>query len=129
MSTLEAIVAIKAGLKARSDRIWSVTRGRGTASGWITIDAPPARRTWSDRERAVKGPTNHHADQYEPYDTGQPGHSMSPEDRAELGRLLGLEGPAHCQGESIPGASDYYREFIDRAHGRAPSVEGTPYWD
>ena len=34
----EAIGRIKASLKARSGKAWSVRGGRGTAWGWITID-------------------------------------------------------------------------------------------
>jgi hypothetical protein len=41
-----AIKRIKTALQRRSGKTWSVTGGRGTAWGWITIDAPPRRRTW-----------------------------------------------------------------------------------
>jgi hypothetical protein len=37
---------IRAALKRRSGKDWSVTGGRGTGYGWLTIDAPPMRRTW-----------------------------------------------------------------------------------
>lgn len=40
----EAIARIRAGLKKRTGRPWSVTGGRGTAWGWIRIGSPPARR-------------------------------------------------------------------------------------
>ena len=40
------IKRIKTALQQRSGKTWSVTGGRGTAWGWITIDAPPRRRTW-----------------------------------------------------------------------------------
>src|SRR2546423_1163620 len=39
------IKEIKTALETRSGKKWSVTGGKGTAYGWITIDAPPARRT------------------------------------------------------------------------------------
>lgn len=54
---------------------------------------------------------------------------MSPDERAELGRLLGLNEPAQSQGVSIPAGHDYWQEYIDRAEGRAPSKVGEPYWD
>jgi len=41
-----AIKKIKAALERRSGKTWSVTGGRGTAYGWLSINAPPARRTW-----------------------------------------------------------------------------------
>ena len=121
------IKRIKAALKARSGKAWSVTGGRGTAWGWITIEAPPARRTWSNRLKA--GATTNSPEDYEGYDTGKPGGYMSPADSAELGKLLGLDGPVHLQGESIAASSDHYREYIDRAEGREPSVQGQQYWD
>ena len=42
--------AIRAALKS-TGRAWSVTVGTGTARGWITITAPPARRTWKRRPK------------------------------------------------------------------------------
>ena len=83
---------IRTALKHRSGKAWSVTCGRGTAWGWITI------------------------------------HSRTDEECEELGRLLGLERPTYGH-ESIPAGHDYYREYIDRAEGRAPTVEGKQYWD
>jgi len=103
LSRNDVIARIRAGLRRRSGKAWSVTGGRGTAYGWITISAPPARRV-------------------------QPFGYISDADAAELGRLL-AKPKVHCQGESIPASSDYYAEYIDRAEGRAPSVFGRPYWD
>lgn len=65
---------------------------------------------------------------YEEYDTGQPGGHMGPPDRAELAALLGLPS-AHFQGCNVPPQGDYYREYIDRAEGKPPSVIGEQYWD
>jgi len=126
----ETIRRIRAALKRRSGRAWSVKGGRGTAWGWIRIDAPPARRTWRHRPRP--GYTENTAPGgdrgWEAYDTGDPGGSMGPADRLELAKLLGLE-LIRDQGVSIAANSDYYREYIDRAEGREPSVIGKPYWD
>lgn len=123
----ETIARIKAGLQKRSGKQWSVTGGRGTAWGWITIDAPPKRRTWSHRLKA--GATSTRPEDYEPYDSGQPGRDMSPEDRAELGKLLGLGKPTHIQGESIPSDNKHRTEYVDRAEGREPRVIGVADWD
>jgi hypothetical protein len=92
-------------LQERSGRTWNVTGGKGTAYGWITIDAPPKRKRFT-----VGG------------DIG--GYNMSLEDRARLAELLGLPRPVHFQGESIPASSKYYAKYIDRAEGREPSVIG-----
>lgn len=99
----EAIAAIRAALRRRSGRAWSVTGGRGTAWGWIRISAPPARL---DRFGC-----------------------MTEADAAELGQLLGFDRPAHAQGESVPSAYDYRTEYVDRAEGRAPRALGQRYWD
>lgn len=117
---------IRAALKRRSGKAWSVTGGRGTAWGWITITAPPARCTWRSRLRA--GLPDVPAS-YEPYDSGEPGRLMSPADGAELAALLGLAPHETRDGVGIPAGSDYWREYIDRANGREPSVCGRPYWD
>ena len=97
----ETIQTIKAALKERSGKTWSVTGGRGTAYGWIHIHVPPAKRL----------------------DFG----SMSDADRAELGALLGVT--VHHQGVSIAASSAYYREYIDRARGVTPATIAQPYWD
>lgn len=101
MDRNETIDAIKAALKARSGRSWSVTGGRGTSWGWIRISAHPKRL-------AEFG-------------------TMSDDDCAELSRLLGKT--VHRQGESIPAASDYRAEYVARARGEVPAVTGSPYWD
>ena len=125
----ETIQRIKTALQRRSGKPWSVTGGRGTAWGWIAIDAPPKRRTWSHRLKNGGGVVGAPED-YKEYDTGKPnaGH-MSPEDRAELGRLLGKAGPSYQDGESIPASGGHYQEYIDRAEGRAPTRLGVAYWD
>lgn len=102
MTRDEAIERIKAGLKARSGKRWSVRPGSGTASGWIHIRAMPSR-----------------CNEY--------GH-MPDADAQELYLLLGLPGYS-TQGERIPASQDYYQEYVDRAEGREPSIKGVPYWD
>lgn len=123
----ETIRRIKVALQRRSGKQWSVTGGRGTAWGWITIDAPPLRRTWGRREKANLD--GFELDNYEDYDTGKPGGYTSPAERAELGALLGLNGSVHSQGVSIAASNEYYREYIDRAEGRTPTKIAQPYWD
>lgn len=126
MERNEAIAAIKSALKRRSGKSWSVRGGTGTAWGWITINAPPSRQTF--RTRLREGCTVDLPENYEEYDSGRIGGYLSPADRAELAKLLGLDS-VHCQGVSIPASYEYRREYVDRAEGRQPSVIGTPYWD
>lgn len=122
----ETIQRIKTALRQRSGKAWSVTGGRGTAYGWITIDARPQFRTWGHRLKA--GAVTDRPEDYEEYDTGIPGRMSSPEDRAELARLLGLDS-VHHQGVSIASSSEHYWEYIDRAEGRPPTKIAQPYWD
>lgn len=94
------IKALRKALKARTGRSWSVTGGRGTAWGWITIQAPPAR---------------------------QDGYSTSEEDREILGQALG-ERVGH-QGAFVPASQDHRREILEQAHGLAVSQGASQYWD
>ena len=98
----DAIKAIRTALRKRSGKAWSVTGGRGTAYGWITISAPPARR-------------------------GEYG-SMTEEDSTELAALLGLD-RVHHQGQDVPASDAYRAEYVARAQGRTPDRYGTRYWD
>jgi len=128
MDRNETIASIKASLKNRSKKTWSVTGGQGTAWGWIRITAPPSRRTWEYREvYGSRSPTSQAV--YESFDTGKPGSGMGPSDREELGTLLGLGKPADSSGESVPASDAYYQEYVDRAAGRTPTKLGTQYWD
>lgn len=127
MERNEAIAKIRAALKRRSGKAWSVRGGTGTSWGWIQIDTLPSRATWSHRLKA--GAITDRPEDYEEFDTGKPGHSMSPAERAELGELLGLDSPAHHQGVSIAASYDYRREYVERAEGRKPTKIAQPYWD
>lgn len=94
------IQVIRTNLRERSGKTWSVKGGRGTAWGWLTITAPPAR---------------------------QVGGCMSDADRSELASLLGMS--VHHQGASVPPQSDYRTEYVDRSAGVTPERYGVPQWD
>ena len=128
MDRNETISTIRKALKRRSGKTWSVTGGRGTAWGWLRIDAPPARRKWSQIETGELDDFGLPAWRWEHKPDAQYGH-MSPDESRELADLLGLEDEAHFQGVSIPASSDYWREYIDRAEGRKPEKCAVPYWD
>jgi hypothetical protein len=125
----QTIKRIKVALQKRSGKQWSVTGGRGTAWGWLTIDAPPARRTWHTRLKADASPAQLPEDYEEYEDPSKEWGSMAPAERVELAALLGLGRPVSHQGVSIPAGSDYWEEYCDRAEGRAPAKLGKPYWD
>jgi hypothetical protein len=117
---------IRASLKKRSGKPWSVTVGRGTAWGWIRVDAAVGRRTW---RWVLPAGASDSPENYQEIDSGQPGGHAGPADRAELAALLGLERLDSYQGVSIPGQSDFYDEFMDRAQGKTPETIGKPHWN
>lgn len=122
----QAVERIKKALRERSGKAWSVTMSRGSSWGWITINAPPARRTAHWRLKA--GETVDLPENYERVDTGKPDGAITPADQAELAALLGMP-MIHFQGVSIPASNDYHWEFVDRAEGRTPEKLGEKYWD
>ncbi len=125
MDRNETIKIIKAALKRRSGRSWSVTGGRGTAWGWIDINVPPSLRKAHHR---LKDGCPDWPENYEEYvDDNATGH-ITPADRDLLAKLLGLES-VHQQGVSIPASNDYYREYIERAEGKPVTKIAQPYWD
>lgn len=127
MNRNEVMKKIKANLKARTGRTWSVTGGRGTAYGWLSIDAPPARRKWQNvdsGERDERGMPVYN----EVFDTSREFGHMGPEDRAILAEALGMES-VHHQGVSIPSSHGHYQEYLDRSEGKVPTVYGERYWD
>lgn len=120
------IKAIKTALEKRSGKKWSVTGGKGTAWGWITIDAPPARRTAHCKLKV--GALSTRPEDYEEVNTGEPNGYTTKEDRIELAGLLGKD--ISMQGDNIPAGSDYRREYLHRAlYGNPGSFNAKPYWD
>ncbi len=97
----KAIVALKAGLRRRSDRTWSVRGGRGTSWGWILVTAPPSR-------------LNEYG-------------SMTKADQDELTRIFGE--PVHHQGVSIPASNAYREAYLERVLRGSTTRNPQPYWD
>jgi hypothetical protein len=99
-----AITAIRAALRERSGKTWSVTGGRGTGYGFIDIQSPPARR----------------ADEW----------TMTDVERSELAALLSLpRDMVGRDGVTVMASGDYREEYVARAQGRAPEMYGRAYWD
>jgi hypothetical protein len=113
----DAIARIRAALRRRSGKDWTVRGGRGTAWGWITIDAPPRRRTWT--WPAPGEP---------PVNTGRLVGYMGPDDAEELRTLLGLD-YVHPQGVSIPSSNAHRREYMERAEAGFTTKIAACYWD
>lgn len=98
---LDRDTAIRDALRIRTGRTWSVTGGRGTSWGWITIQAPPKRRN---------------------------GDTMTDDDQATLAAALDLPYGAHRQGVTVAASSAHRREYVNRARGLAYTA-APAYWD
>ena len=113
----EAIKRIRAALKRKTGKAWSVTGNRGTAWGWIDIQAPPKRRICHDQNPAWKCwdlESNEPAYFERAPKEGETGWYTSDAECAELGKLFGLNRPAHYQGISInPDSREYYVSQIE----------------
>jgi hypothetical protein len=127
----DAIQLIREALKRRSGKTWSVTGGRGTGWGWIRIQAPPARRV-GHKQNPEYGDINVVRTDIPMYvddpDSEYRSYTSEQECR-ELAELFGLDRPVHCQGLSIPAASDYRRWYVAAALGKEPIGNPQQYWD
>ena len=124
IDTVEACRRIKAALRARSGRAWSVRRGRGTSACWVHIDAPPERRVWHRLEDGLdeRGfPRYRYVE-----DASRPGET-GPVDRALLADLLGIDERFTCGGCSI--VPSHVASYVSRAEGRGPTDEPPRDWD
>jgi hypothetical protein len=119
---------IKGQLQARSGKAWSVTGGRGTGYGWLTIDAPPARRTWIRKSTGEVNPETGEEEWNEINDPSADYGYTGPTERAELAALLGLD-RVSTQGHSVAASTEYYREAMERAAGLPVTKIAQPYWD
>jgi hypothetical protein len=134
MNRAEVIASIRENLRQRSGKAWSVTGGRGTGWGWLTIDAPPARRTWRHEitgEAFPDGPNGRPVplEERSAYFNDQPpgrGYTGLAE-RCELAALLDLSAPVHCQGVSVP--PDSWNVYARKATGEAGVYEPEHNWD
>jgi hypothetical protein len=103
-----------------------VTPGYRVQPGTTDRITCPADDPWA-REEAEKGRTV-----YYNWVVNNPSckfGTMGPDDRMELGDLLGKDRAVYHQGESVPSGSNYYEEYVARAEGNTPTVYGKPYWD
>ena len=99
----EAVKRIKAALKEKTGKTWSVHGGRGTAWGWLTVEAPKKRRV---SHRANPNYVSHQETPDEPWcfeyidEQGENWYTSLAE-REELAKAFGLDKPVHHKGLSI----------------------------
>jgi hypothetical protein len=132
MDRSEVTKHIKKYLRERTGRDWSVTGGRGTAWGWLRIEAPKKRRVCHDENPAYEpfAPVGDPAREELPWIEREPregevGYYTPQEDRLILAEALGIGlNQASCQGVSIsPDSWDFY---LDRAENGPPLPEPEP---
>lgn len=87
---------VKAALRRRSGKSWSVTMDRGTAWGWTKIDAPDSRKDDDD--------------------------SITAEESRELHALLGLPNPEWRTSVSCDSAD--WDAYVRRARGEPAASDG-----
>lgn len=117
----EAIKRIKAALKEKTGKVWSVSGSRGTAWGWITVQAPKRRRV-SHKGNPVYDThwtTPDEPAYFEYVATDQENYYTSDADCQELADAFGLDKPAHMQGVSIsPDSREWYVEMAEKDHSQ-----------
>ena len=113
---------IKAALKRKTGKTWSVTGGRGTGYCWLTVHSPKSRRVahkinpdWNGFDSIPVCVAKTGRTPWIDYisENGDENCYMSDQDREELARVFGLNHPAHHQGHSIsPDDWERYMEYI-----------------
>jgi len=113
----EAIKRIRAALKEKTGKPWSVRGGRGTGWGWITVSSPPRRRVCHDENpdydwRAYPSTSPCYLER-QPKE-GEEGYYISDAEAQELANAFGMERPVHCQGLSIsPDNRDWHVTMVE----------------
>lgn len=118
LDTDETIKRLRVALKKATGRAWSVTRGRGTAYSWITIDAPKNRRVYRFHETVDRDACGmpKFVDVYDPaYEWGH----MGIEDRQLLAGVLGLDRDIHHQGILIAPERETRWRYVSAAEEAA----------
>lgn len=113
----EAIKRVRAALKRKTGKTWSVTGGRGTAWGWITVEAPPKRRVfhdpnpaWNIRDLNCQEPRYF---ERKPED-GEKGWYTSDAECRQIQRAFGLSCIVNSQGLHIdPDKREFYVQRVE----------------
>lgn len=116
----DAVKRIKAALKKKTGKTWSVTGGRGTAWGWLCVQAPKKRRVSHKENPACNRmvyPLPPGQSLYIEYvrENGV-NYYTSDVDCEELARAFGLSSKVHYQGLNIsPDQRELYVKMIEEA--------------
>jgi hypothetical protein len=115
----EVVKRIKAALKRKTGKSWSVHGGRGTGWGWIRVEAPASRRVSCEDNPECKDPFNApFEERVIEYRRDGENHFTSRADCTELARAFGLDRPCHWQGLQIsPDDWERYVEMAEKGAG------------
>ena len=114
----DSIARIRAALKAKTGRNWSVSYGRGTASGWMRVQAQPRDRVCRDDNPAYDWqnpkPEIPASLERKP-EPGEIGYYTSLSDCKIIAAAFGLNRPVHFQGLSIsPDERGWYLAQVEK---------------
>ena len=112
----EVVKRIKAALKCKTGKTWSVHGGCGTAWGWLTVEAPKSRRVSVKDNPAYVDPweTPGELRYFEYIRENGENYFTSRAACAELALAFGLSEPTHYQGLQIaPEKWEYYLELAE----------------
>ncbi len=120
---------IKKALRKRTGLSWSVTGGRGTAWGWLNIQAPKGRLICRDQNPNYDWHLDNYQDE-KPFierqaTEGETAYYTSQEDREILAKALGLGmNEVSAQGVSI--SPEKWNFYLERAENGLPIPEPQP---
>lgn len=123
MDRSEVAKRIRQALKRRTGLAWSVTGGRGTAWGWLEIEAAKSRRIMHDDnpkyDRFALGQQSELPWVERKPDKDEVAYCTSQEDREILAEALGINMSfSSVQGVSI--SPDQWQWYVDRAENGKP---------
>lgn len=114
----DAVKRIKAALKKKTGRVWSVSGGRGTAWNWLRVQAPKKRRVSHkvnpNCDRTVYPLPLGESLYIEYVDKDGTNYYTGDADCEALAQAFGLNRKAHFQGLNIsPDEREFYVERVE----------------
>lgn len=107
----EVVKRIKAALKRKTGKSWSVHGGKGTSWGYITVEAPKSRRiSYRENPDCADLFNAPWAERVIEYRSDGANYNTSLADRTELAAVFGLRRPVHHQGLQI--SPDNWERYV-----------------
>lgn len=130
MERSEVTKRIKKALKKRTGQTWSVTGGRGTAWGWLTIEAAKSRQVMHDSnpkyDRFALGRNQDELPWVERKpEKDEIAYCTSQEDRKILAEALGI-GMNFSSVQGVSVSPDQWQFYVGRAENGKPEEKPEP---